>query len=142
MHVAPPVRVNLGRSWAWIGFCAACTAGAVTNLTAWALLRGGVSATIAWILGGVAAAVAAWIAARDSVPGELNWDGDRWQWAGEDGDARVMLDLHGWMLLRFDPSTGRRRWIAATRRSSGSNWTALRAALYSPRPADPLDLRQ
>jgi hypothetical protein len=142
MHAAPPVRVNLGRSWAWVVFCTACTGGAVTNLAAWVLLRGGIASSIAWMFGVLAAGAAAWVAVRESTSGDLDWNGERWQWAGVDGDARVMLDLHAWMLLRFDPSTGPRRWIAASRRSSGDNWPALRAALYCPRPADPLDVQQ
>jgi hypothetical protein len=142
MHAAPPVRVSLGRSWTWIAFCAVCSGTAATNFAAWALLRAGNAAAIAWMAGALTAAAAAWTAARDSYAGTLNWDGAHWQWAGDEGDARVMLDLHAWMLLRFDPSTGRCRWIAATRQSCGGNWSALRAALYSPRPADPLDQQQ
>jgi hypothetical protein len=139
MHVALPVRVGLARSWGWIAFCAVCSGGAVANLAAWMLFRAELGTVWAWLLGATAAALAAGLAARESVPGDLVWNGERWQWAGLEGAARVTVDLHGWMLLRFDPVTGPRRWIAASRRSSSGGWPALRAALYSPSPADPLD---
>jgi hypothetical protein len=139
MHVAPPVRVSLGRSWGWIAFCAVCSGSAVANLAGWMLLRVETGTALAWLLGALAAVLTAAVAARESVPGDLTWNGERWQWAGREGSARVMVDLHGWMLLRFDPTKGPRRWIAASRRSSSGGWAALRAALYSPSPADPLD---
>jgi hypothetical protein len=57
------------------------------------------------------------------------------------GDARVALDLGGWMLLRFivDGSPGRRPiWLAVGRGSAtGGAWHALRCALYAPRAAPP-----
>jgi hypothetical protein len=139
MHVAPPVRVSLGRSWAWIAFCAVCAGGAVANLAAWMLLHAEIGTASAWFLGALVMVLTAAVAARESVPGDLTWNGERWLWAGQEGAARVMVDLHGWMLLRFDPTNGPRRWIAASRRSSAGGWAALRAALYSPRPGDPLD---
>jgi hypothetical protein len=139
MHAAPPVRVSLGRSWGWIAFIAACSGAAVANLAAWTFLHSGIGMAWAWLLGALAVALAVGVAVRESNPGDLNWDGEHWQWDGQDGAARVTIDLDGWMLLRFDPAAGPRRWIAASRRASVGGWAALRAALYSPRPADPLD---
>jgi hypothetical protein len=66
--------------------------------------------------------------------GPLGWDGGHWRFADRPGDVNVMFDLGPWMLLRFDASeTGRRAWLAASECSSGSAWTALRAAVYSRR---------
>jgi len=139
MHAAPPVRMRLGRSWGWIAVCAVCSGAAVANLAAWLFLHAGLGTALTWPLGALAAALAVGVAMRESIPGDLNWDGERWHWAGQEGAARITFDLHGWMLLRFDSAAGPRRWIAASRRASGGGWAALRAALYSPRPADPLD---
>ena len=54
------------------------------------------------------------------------------------GELNVALDLNAWMLLRFDPVQGKRRWIAASRISAIGPWTALRAALYSRCQDDPV----
>jgi hypothetical protein len=138
VHAAPPVRVTLGRSPGWIAFNAACAGFAAANLAAWALVR---SDQPAWpglpavALVAALAAGAAWYVQR---PADLSWVGSRWRYAGLEGDAAVMLELDRWMLLRFEPLQGRARWIAASRRSAVGLWAALRAALYSSRPADPL----
>jgi hypothetical protein len=102
---------------------------------AWALLHLERAAWPALLAGAAAAVAAAWHAWRTALPADLAWDGSSWQFGGQGGDVKPMLDLNTWLLLRFDPIDGRPRWIAASRRSSQGPWAALRAALYSSRPA-------
>lgn len=138
MHAAPPVRVTLERSRGWIGFTATVGGAAAANAALWLGLRAelpaaGGLALAAGLAGALAAAAVTW---RGQTPGVLSWDGERWQWAGRDGDARVSIDLNGWMLLRFSTRPPGGCWIAASRRQAQGDWSALRAALYSRRPAD------
>ncbi len=138
MHAAPSVRVSLCRSAGWITFVCLCTGFAAANLAAWVLMRNEAAVALAFVLGLIAAALAAWRMQRSHTAADLIWNGSQWQWQGLAGNARVALDLGPWMLLRFDPLVGRRRWIAASRASAVGPWAALRAALYARRPADPL----
>jgi hypothetical protein len=135
VHAAPPVRVTLGRSVGWVVFNAVVAGAALANLAAWGLEHLGRSAWPAVPIGLAAAVAAGWRVWRAGAPGALHWDGGSWQFGGLDGDVTPMLDLNAWLLLRFDPVAGRRRWIAASRASSQGPWAALRAALYSSRPA-------
>jgi len=73
----------------------------------------------------------------------LSWGGADWQWqTGESqplvGTVGVMIDLGGWMLLRFESAAASRRvnWLAVSRRQSAGLWPAWRAALYSRRPSE------
>ena len=78
--------------------------------------------------------------------GRLRWDGADWHLdlaaAGpareSPGTLAIALDGGHWMLLRFraaQAGTGSRtRWLALSRRDLGSQWHALRCAVYSPRP--------
>jgi hypothetical protein len=138
VHAAPPVRVSLGRSAGWMVFVCLCIGFAAANVAAWVLLRNEAPVAMALVSGLVAAALAAWRMQRSPMPADLNWDGSQWQWQGLAGDVHVALDLGPWILLRFDPIVGRRRWIAASRACTVGPWAALRAALYARRPADPL----
>jgi hypothetical protein len=138
VHAAPPVRVSLGRSVGWVAFVSVCTGIAVANGAAWLLLQRESSVGAPAALGLCAAMLAAWRLNGTLARSELNWDGSQWQWQGVAGKVQVALDLDAWMLLRFDPLQGRRRWIAASRATAIGPWPALRAALYARRPADPL----
>jgi hypothetical protein len=138
VHAAPPVRVSLGRSAGWVVFVCLCVGFAAANIAAWVLLRNEAPVAAALVSGLVAAALTAWRMQCSALPADLNWNGTEWQWQGSRGQAQVALDLDAWMLLRFDPVQGKRRWIAASRRSAVGPWTALRAALHARRPADPL----
>ena len=138
MHAAPPVRVSLGRSSGWIGLVALCTGIAVANAAGWLLLRGEASIGMAAGLGLMAAAFTGWRLRGTAGRSDLNWNGAQWEWQGSAGAVTVALDLDAWILLRFDPDQGPRRWIAASRPSAIGPWPALRAALYARRPADPL----
>jgi hypothetical protein len=143
VHAAPPVRVSLARSPGWIVFNALCAGAATANLAAWAAMsvEAAAPAGVALACAIVAAVAASLLAWRSQRPGDLVWDGAAWQWQGVEGWARVAIDLDGWMLLRFEATaaTRRRRWIAASRPRSLGPWAALRAALYSPRPAAAVD---
>lgn len=138
MHAAPPVRVRLARSRGWVAFVAVFAGLAAANLTAWALLHGDAAwvAAAALLMGAVVGLAIGAVAWRRQPPGDLGWDGARWQWNGREGEVQVAIDLSRWMLLRFDASVGRCCWIAASRRAAAGSWAALRAALYSRRPAD------
>ena len=138
MHAAPPVRVSLGRSAGWIACAASCAGLAATNLAAWLLLRNDAPLSAAVVLGSLVAVLTAWRLYRTHTTADLNWNGAEWQWQGLAGKAHMVLDLDGWMLLRFDPVHGKRCWIAASRQTAVGPWPALRAALYAPRPVDPL----
>jgi hypothetical protein len=138
VHAAPPVRVSLGRSRGWTAFVALCAGIAVANAAAWLLLQRGASVAAGAGLGLVAVAFAARRLKGEPQASDLSWSGSQWQWQGLVGEVTVALDLDAWMLLRFDPARGRRRWIVASRASAAGPWPALRAALYARRPADPL----
>jgi hypothetical protein len=142
MHAAPSVRVRLGRAWGWPLFCGVTAGLAGANLTAWAMLRWEMRPVLAAALavGLLAAAVAMCWAQRAQAEGDLSWDGAQWQWHSAAGQVQVALDLGHWLLLRFDTNDGSRRWLAASRGATAGPWPALRAALYSRRPADPIDL--
>ena len=143
MHAAPPVRMSIGRSAGWIAFVALASATAAANLVAWLWLHvelPGGAAVAAGLAAALAAALAVFHARRDAGGGELAWDGALWHWRGVAGQARIALDFDGWLLLRFSPPEGRRQWIAVSRASTLGPWASLRAALYSRRPADPLDV--
>jgi hypothetical protein len=145
MDAPPPVRVSIGRDRRWVLAVALLAAAAAANATGWGLahLEADVTWTAATVLvaaslaGAGAATLAWWRAPR----GDLSWDGQGWNWAPLDsapggGEVTVAFDLGGWMLLRFDPLAGPRRWLPLARRSSPAAWSALRGALYGPRPAD------
>ena len=138
MHAAPPVRVSLGRSAGWIAFVSLCAGVAGANGAAWLLSWADASVGAAAVLGLLVAALAALRLMGTQERCELNWNGSQWQWREVTGELNVALDLNAWMLLRFDPVQGKRRWIAASRMSAIGPWTALRAALYARRPDDPL----
>jgi hypothetical protein len=142
VYAAPPVRVSLGRGWAWPAFVGACVGAAAANAAAWCLLAGEIEPALplALLCGLCAASIAAWQTHRSHGTGELRWDGASWQWQGSDGDAHVAIDLGRWMLLRFEPSDGARQWLAASRGRTDGPWPALRAALYSRRPSDAIDV--
>lgn len=73
----------------------------------------------------------------------LRWDAQRWHVTDphrgrvdtQASDIRVVLDLGGWMLLKYraetsPPSRRRSGWIPAQRRGIETQWHALRCALH------------
>jgi hypothetical protein len=117
----------------------------VANATAWGLahldadLTGtAMTVLLAASLAGAGSAAVAW---QRAPRGDLSWDGRGWTWAplgaaAGDGEVSVAFDLGGWMLLRFDPVAGPRRWLPLARYSADAAWSPLRGALYGPRQAD------
>jgi hypothetical protein len=141
VHAAPPVRVRMRGSAPWpvvVGTAAAAAAG---NIVAWGLHVAGLGAgwPTALLAAVVAGGAAASWAQRMSGEGELSWDGTQWQWQGTPGQVQVTIDLGDWMLLHLAHDDGTRCWIAAGRTATDGPWAALRAALHSRRPADPLE---
>ena len=144
MHTAPPVRMSLMVDSGCQAFSTLVAAIAAANFAAWLSQHARWPAAIT-----AGAAIAAALVAAACVQarlhrvmrgGVLAWDSAQWSWAagGEApcaGDARVMLDLDAWLLLRFEPTAPRpARWLVATRGMAGAAWPAWRAALYSRRP--------
>jgi hypothetical protein len=82
------------------------------------------------------AALAGW---RRASSGMLAWTGDAWEWRAsapaEAGTPHAVLDLQGWMLVRWQPAHGsvgkRARWLWVERASAPADWFALRRAVYS-----------
>lgn len=84
-------------------------------------------------------------------PRSLRWDGQTWllgQAASRGGETRQgslrpMLDLGGWMLLRFADRPGRRfgkgrSYLALSRADMPQQWPLLRLTLYSAAgPSEP-----
>jgi hypothetical protein len=142
VHAAPPVRVSLDRCDGWAAFVGICVAVASGNAVAWALLAAELDAAlpIASLVALLAGTAAAWYVRRTQSAGELRWDGARWHWLGQAGRVGVALDLGAWLLLRFEPDAGARRWFPASQARTGGAWVALRAALYSAGPADSPDV--
>jgi hypothetical protein len=135
VHAAPPVRVTIGRSAAWAAFVAVLGAAALANLSAWAALTlqdspavaGAIAAAVA-LAAGATSAVRAW---RSQVPGELIWDGRTWHWRGDASVVSPAVDAGSRLLLEVRTAAGRRHWLVAERITVGSDWAALRAALYA-----------
>jgi len=88
---------------------------------------------------------AAWWTRRRAV-GEvalLHWREGAWYLAAPDdperrdgGRVEPMIDLGGWMLLRFRSDESKlERWFVADPAQAGSTWHDMRAALYRPAQA-------
>jgi len=139
MHAAPSVTYPVGRSaFALVLVLAAAAAGLAVALL-WTVQsdrpgwRQALAFAAALSCGG--AACVAW---RRSPTGVLRWDGSGWTWeeggtGGEAGRGRpeIALDLQNRMLLRWQPETGRARWLWPQRAADAAHWAALRRAVYS-----------
>ena len=148
MHAAPPVRIRVVTDRLAHGFALTCACMAAASVTAWALSWTGANAEVIRLAVALAAATAAalgWLVLRRraDAAGLLTWDGACWQWAPaagapRQGTVQVMIDLGPWLLLRFSPGiapvTG--VWLAISRHVTAGQWSAWRATLYAPRPAD------
>jgi len=149
MRVAPPVRALSCSAGPWQSMQWTLPALSLSVAAWWAgahLWGHG-----AWLVGGSLGLglVAAVLARRTlATPDQhLGWDGSQWrlQWPGSDSQAgrvALMLDLGGWMLVRFTPEAagraGRGRvWLPLWRRDAAADWQLLRVALYAPQPASP-----
>jgi hypothetical protein len=95
----------------------------------------------AWLAAAVAAALGAGFGWRRTrcQPRALQWDTRQW-WlrdavdaSARSGSLQVMIDLGGWMLLRFEAEHGapRWQWLAVSHHQHGPAWHALRTAVHA-----------
>src|SRR6187431_647196 len=147
MHSAPPVRITLAHEPAWSAFVIALSGAAAANLAGWGALHAQAPRVVASVLALLAALMAVCLVWRVmhqglSAPGILVWDGAVWHWVCDEppvsatGDVRVMVDLGGWMLLRFRPDAPgpAPTWLPVSRQRAGALWPHWRAAVFSRRP--------
>ena len=135
MSNAPPVQVR-SHGVGWRLLQSLLFALSAAALVAWALLHAERSA---WPAGPAAlmAGVLAWRLLR-AAPVDLAWDGAAWLADGVAGQADLMLDVAGFMLVRWRPlPAGPARWVPLSRRDTGAADHALRVALYARAPVAP-----
>jgi hypothetical protein len=134
MRAAPAVSVQCSGGNGWRLMQALVPALAVGAILAWAL--GWAQRPVAPALCAIPVVAAlAWWRARPLIK-HLSWDGQSWRLEGAEGEVQVMIDLGGWMLLRFDSGAPilRRQWVAVSTGDAGDAQRALRAAVYCRRP--------
>src|SRR5690349_14413047 len=116
MHAAPSVTYPVGRSPFAARLAALAGVAGLAAATAWTVQsdsfgwRQGLA--LAAVLACAVLALADW---RRSPTGALHWDGAGWRWeegaqAGG-GHPEIALDLQNRLLLRWQPETGRVRWL-------------------------------
>ena len=135
MSNAPPVSVR-SHGVGWRLLQSVLFALAAAALVAWALLHVERSpwpaAPAALLVGAIA-----WRLLR-AAPVDLAWDGTAWLADGVAGQADLMLDVAGFMLVRWRPvPAGPARWIALSRGDTGAADHGLRVALYARAPVAP-----
>ena len=146
MRTAPAVQVVVAGQGAWRWAQAGLFALTSMLLAAWLLRLSGradsAAACVFAMAGLVVGGLALWrLSGRPRV---LRWDGTDWQLditpgAVLAGQAAVMIDLGGWMLLRFQAAAGGPvSWLPVSRRRSPHEWHGLRAALFAARSVAPL----
>lgn len=138
LHQGPVERWAVA---AWAGLCLGVGCAGLARHVALAAEMNQVSlvATAAGLLGGGVTMVLAWWA-MPTWHWHLEWQGSTCRLTPVDdpagaaeGAVHPMLDLGGWMLLRFNPADGRPvRWLAASARQLGPGWHGLRSALFRP----------
>jgi hypothetical protein len=146
MHSAPSVTYPVGRSAFALALAAALAALGLAVAVLWSVQ----SPAAGWRQALAFAAVAACAGTAGSAwwrspAGTLRWDGAGWTWEeggeGRCGHPEIALDLQNRLLLRWQPETGRVRWLWLERARDPAHWEALRRAVYSrasaPIPAFP-----
>lgn len=135
MHNAPAVTYPVGRSSIQGALGLALWLPGTAATVAWALTSPGLrSVALAACLNLAVGALAAasWWRTR---PGELQWDGGRWQLDrcghARDGQARVVMDLQACVLLHWRADHGAGDWLWLDRASAPARWDDLRRAVYS-----------
>ncbi|MCU0967248.1 MAG: hypothetical protein MUF03_00280 [Rubrivivax sp.] len=137
MHDAPAVRWAGPVDPTWHALQIVLPALAAAAIAAWVAGHAGIGAAASLALSATAAVAIALVARRSAAVSpsslDLAWDGAAWLVDGIPGQARVEIDLGGWMLLRWRPGAARQRarWIAVSRRAAGPAWHALRVALFA-----------
>jgi len=142
MRSAPPVAVICDGGLAWAGLQAFLPALAGAAVAAW--ISAWVDLPPLGVAGAVFAAAAfggllGWHWLRP-LPAPLVWDGACWS-AGSPavtGQVEVMVDLGGWLLLRFWPDAAATpvRWLVVSAAAAGGGLHGLRVALHGG-PARP-----
>lgn len=151
------MQINVQHFGVWNAFVGTTLVAAASSGLAWFALRihdlptaaepttGALDAS-GWCITAVLVVVfAATCSAFRRRPVALRWDTQCWHLTCEHHagnpagplHARVMVDVGGWMLLKFVPdctaATKRAHWVAVQRSGLEVQWHALRCALYSPR---------
>ena len=148
MRSAPPVRWVCEANAGWIAVQVTLNAAAAAVGAGWLAAMVGFPTPFplsAGLAAATLAALASWRWLRHA-PVAVEWNGREWNLGEGPGRAAgqldVMIDLGGWLLLRFRPEDGslRRRshWFATSCGGRHAAWSAFRAALYSSAPFDPL----
>jgi hypothetical protein len=140
MRSAPPVSVRCSGGAAWRGLQTLLFTAAAAALCAWWLQSR--HWPLAWVaLPASKVAVLAWVATRPR-PRTIAWNGQDWQCDGLRGRLEVVLDLGGFLLLRWRGlgsgsrgSHGPTRWLPVTAAEAGPAWQGLRVAAYGRQPA-------
>jgi hypothetical protein len=143
MRGAPPVSVTCEGGPVWAGIQAGLPALASATLAAWLAvwvqLPPSAGAGLVF-LASAGGGLAGWQWLR-LQSGPLTWDGTCWSTGlpANTGQVETMIDLGGWLLLRFRPEAAAVpvRWLAVSAGGAGGAMHGLRVALHgSPhRPA-------
>ncbi|MEJ8837073.1 hypothetical protein [Ramlibacter sp. AN1133] len=136
MHAAPSVTYPVGRSPFAARLYALAGIAGLGVAVAWSVQSDAFGWRQALALGAVAAcgslALGAW---RRSPTGVLRWDGLGWTWEEGAtvacGHPGIAFDLQNRILLRWQPETGRVRWLWLESARAPAHWEALRRAVYS-----------
>jgi hypothetical protein len=135
MRGAPPVQIACGSDRRWQRGLAGLQALAASTVAGWFALHAGWPA---WLTatGTLSAAILSWAAAcRWAAPPTqraLIWDGQRWTLNGMQGTVEVMLDLEGWLMLRFrGPARSNVEWLPLTLRDQAPQEGPIRVALHA-----------
>ena len=136
MRAAPAVGLHCSGGFAWRLVQALVPALAAAAVVAWLLGLGERPVVMALGVVPLVGAIA-WGLARP-LSQALNWDGQCWRLAGREGSIEVMIDLGGWLLLRFDAAApgARSHLVAVSGSDAGPALHGLRAAVYC-RPPEP-----
>ncbi len=145
MEAASAVRVTIQRFGVWNIALALICATALSVMVAWLVSRNEYLA--GWrdiaLIGSMLIGLAGAIDLARRQPVALRWDTERWHAtdpscsAGEIelSDLQVVLDLGGWMLLKFRAEMPQRRlrggWIPVQQAGLESHWQSLRCAVYA-----------
>ena len=157
MRAPPPVHIDVVGDPAWRAIQAALAAAAMVVPLAWAaswaapMASGAVWGIPPWAATGLATFVGAFVGAwrwrrlrEVQRPPRLRWDGQEWSLASPGasmlggappesfrGDAALMIDLGGWMLVRLRDGNARTTWVALRHTDDAAGWCALRGALWN-----------
>jgi hypothetical protein len=140
MRTAPPVHMACGRDARWASVVTVLAATAAATSAWWLVRRMGIPTAAGAAAAAAGLAVALFVADRfrRGTQRRLQWDGRTWLLDGVPGQVEVMIDLGGWMLVRFvtpsqapGPWAGRLQWLPINLGLGGSAPHLCRAALHA-----------